>query len=135
MNVPRMAGLLWAQLDVTKLRLRPNASAGSLLLLLLLVVSCALLVWVVNRVVAARQQQRRYSPRALFRELCRAHHLSFGERWILRKLAAQHKLDQAARMFVEPDKLVAAHPMGEHHRATIAHLRRKLFGLEPAPPG
>lgn len=43
------------------------------------------------------------SPAGLFRQLCRAHHVSRSERRLLWRLSEALQLDHPARLFVEPD--------------------------------
>lgn len=50
---------------------------------------------------------RRTSPAGLFRELCRAHHLSYGDKRLLKKLAHAADVQPAVRMFLEPQWFTA----------------------------
>jgi hypothetical protein len=59
-------------------------------------------------VVSYRSSQRAKRPfdvdksTKLFRELCRAHRLSFGNRRLLKRLAAARNLSEPTLLFVEP---------------------------------
>ena len=65
------------------------------------------------------------SPHRLFRQLCRAHKLSRKERSLLRHVAAHHKLDSPAAVFLDPTLLSAEIPGG--HRETIARVASRIY--------
>ncbi len=44
--------------------------------------------WALHRLVGRGKHRHKKSPRALFNELCRAHHLGGGQKRILRDLAS-----------------------------------------------
>jgi hypothetical protein len=56
------------------------------------------------RVIARREKQIFSSPRALFRELCKAHNLDLANRRLLRRIARAAGLRQPARLFLEPQR-------------------------------
>ncbi len=77
----------------------------------LLVAAVAIAVWILSRQAALLERRRHTnSPRALFRQLCRAHGLKFGNRRLLWQLARYHRLEHPARLFVEPDRFELARP-------------------------
>ena len=69
------------------------------------------------------------SHTSLFRELCRAHQLSFASRRLLKRLAAARGITEPARLFLEPNHFEAAHlPDDLQYRAReISRLRDRLF--------
>ena len=48
-------------------------------------------------------QAKKDCPNRLFRDLCRAHNLDWGERALLNKLAQRHQLATPAELFVSPE--------------------------------
>ncbi len=66
----------------------------------------------------------------LFRELCRAHRLSFANRRQLRRLASARGITEPARLFVEPKHFETSHLPESMQSAAdeIRRLRDRLFG-------
>ena len=66
----------------------------------------------------------------LFRELCRAHRLSYRSRRRLRRLASARGIAEPARLFIEPKHFEAAHLPETLQSAEreIRRLRDRLFG-------
>jgi hypothetical protein len=71
------------------------------------------------------------SPPELFRELCRAHGLSWSTRRLLKRLAAEWQMSSPARLFVEPDRFNAACLPAEwqepENAEQLDRLSKKLF--------
>lgn len=59
---------------------------------------------VVGMVVARCRRQSLHSPKRLFLSLCRAHRLSWKQTWLLWQLARAQGLENAALLFVDPDR-------------------------------
>jgi hypothetical protein len=81
---------------------------------------------------SSRRTKRHFdvdSPTRLFRELCRAHRLSFGKRRLLKRLAAVRSLSEPALLFVEPRHFDIAHLPDELRQSAeeIWRLRDRLF--------
>lgn len=76
------------------------------------------------------------SPKRLFRELCKAHRLSWREIGLLRRLAREQQLDQAGRLFLESSRFDIGKPadLGCTPQQ-LQKLKRRLFGelAEPSP--
>jgi hypothetical protein len=66
----------------------------------------------------------------LFRELCRAHRLSFANRRQLRRLASARGISEPARLFIEPKHFETTHLPESMQSAAdeIRRLRDRLFG-------
>jgi len=84
-----------------------------------------------------RREQRRpvNSPLRLFWALCGAHQLRWTDRWILWRLARYQRLDDPARVFLEPQRLSTANlsPALRQRHSEIKTLREILFADLPAP--
>jgi hypothetical protein len=82
--------------------------------------------------LAARLARRHgsHSHAALFRQLCRIHHLDRASRALLRRVAAQYRIAQPARLFVDPRWLDSAArsatPPGS--REHLSAIQSRLFG-------
>ncbi len=68
-------------------------------------------------------------PNKLFRQLCIAHHLDFGSRRLLLKLATALDLAQPALVFVTPEAFEPNHlpPQLYAEQARLAELSQRLF--------
>ncbi len=96
----------------------------------LLVAAVAAGVYLLSRLVSRQEAHRRhYSPRSLFRSLCRAHELDHHSRRLLASLVRGQRLRHPARMFVEPHRFEpeAVGPKLRHQFAEIRALRDRLF--------
>ena len=64
-------------------------------------------MWILSRFLN-RKERRRSSDSALmmFHVLCKAHGLSWSERWLLWRVARRQRLRDPARMFLEPSDLL-----------------------------
>lgn len=86
-------------------------------------------VWAVARVfIKPEGASNLSSPKALFRELCRAHQLSRREWWLLTRLAGHHQLANPSRLFLEPQWLDPA-VCGETWKGHSPHLRELQLRL------
>lgn len=127
---------LFAQIDsldsfVSALRdKKGRADSGEIIsgLLILVAVSAAvwLLVWGLDRCFRGRI---RPSPGRLLWSLSRAHHLRWSQWWLLRRIARQQKLEDPARLFLEPEWLDSARLGAEFaaQRFQVQILRARLF--------
>lgn len=99
------------------------------LLLMSIVAIIGFAIWLLLRRASLLQRLWQHSPRRLFGQLCRAHRLDWTQRRLLRRLAKSQGMDQAARLFLEPDRFSSAAAMPELQplRDRIENLRRKLF--------
>jgi hypothetical protein len=107
-----------------------------LLTWVLLVAGVFVLIAFIASIVARRDKRRLYnSPRALFRELCRAHQLDGPSCRLLRRLARRQRLAQPARLFLEPRWFdpADAGPELESQRAELAELCKRLFAVGATP--
>jgi hypothetical protein len=106
---------------------------------LAVIVAIVLTFWLLSRLLARQENPPPCnSTSKLFFSLCRAHGLSWSQRWLLWRVARQQKLRDAARLFLEPERLAERH-LGrrlKHRRQDLAALRRCLFaGLDEIEPG
>jgi hypothetical protein len=81
---------------------------------------------------SSRRARREFdvdSATKLFRELCRAHRLSFGNRQLLKRLAAARSLSDPALLFVEPRHFDITHLPDQLRQSAeqIRRLRDRLF--------
>jgi hypothetical protein len=109
--------------------------AGNSLLLLGVLAALVAIVWLVSRYISIYESGGCYSPRRLFRELCRGHRLGWTDRQLLRQLARWHRLPNAAQLFVEPHRfdLEKLKPVFAEHTAQLATLRDRLFTCPAVP--
>ncbi len=87
--------------------------------------------WVLHRFVGRGKHRHKNSPRSLFNELCRAHHLGGGQKRILRDLASYHGLEHPALLFADASYLSADPPEGLPPRISedsLASLARTIHG-------
>jgi hypothetical protein len=72
--------------------------------LLLGAVGLAAVFWFLSRLAGGHERRLvSNSPAKLFVSLCRAHGLAWQDTWLLWRLARWHQLDDAARLFLEPE--------------------------------
>jgi hypothetical protein len=64
-------------------------------------------VWLFTRWYSRRESRPVNSPRALFRDLCRAHQLGHADRKLLREIAEWHGLADPVQLFLEPHRFQA----------------------------
>ncbi len=97
---------------------------------LLILVVISVLVWLAARAFDWILRKRRHpSPRRLLWSLSRAHRLRWSQWWLLRQIAKQQKLEDPARLFLEPEWLDPATLGLEFatQRMQIQVLRARLF--------
>ncbi len=77
--------------------------------------------------------RRRYNHPRLFRDLCATHEIDRNGRALLGRIAAQCRLSQPARMFVDPRWIDSAVRSGAvpTRSEDLEVLRQKLFGPPP----
>lgn len=115
-----------------------GVSAGNIVLSVLTLVGIVLAVWAAAYWHAHRERLPWCNDAAtLFRSLCRAHALRWGDQWLLWRVARYQRLDDPARMFLEPQRLDPAN-LGSVFRVQAARLvaiRERLFaGLSQEEP-
>ena len=110
-----------------------SLDGGDIALWVLVLAVVATLFWLLTRF---RERQdgpdRTNSPRRLFRELCRAHHLKFSDRWLLWRVARWQRLSQPAKLFLEPERFDTAN-LSQSLRTKqpqLAQLSERLFAAE-----
>jgi len=86
--------------------------------------------WIIAKIF--NKPDRRYGyndPSTLFSELCQIHNLPSGQRRLLKKLAAQHKLEHPAQIFLLPELLrLERLPANWATKATaLQELSQRLF--------
>lgn len=122
--------LLWAQAGprvMEHLRPKNTSDLNSLLVALVLILAVIGICLMASRFVAAHQRRRGSSPRRLFKELCRAHGLTWRERQMLVRLAAWHGLAHPMTLFVEPKRFhIEAVELKPYHQS-LGELHAKLF--------
>jgi hypothetical protein len=117
---------------------RPMDARQTLLALAVLVGIAAALV-LFSQLLHLLERRGSYDgPKRLFLALCRAHALSWGERWWLWRLARSQRLRDPARLFLEPERFLPANlPLGlRMHASRLAAIAERLFArAEPGDPG
>ncbi len=103
---------------------------GFLGVLILIVVGA----WLLSRYLSYRDGRGYHSPKALFRELCRAHGLDGTSRRLLWKLAQSQQLSQPAQIFLEPDCFDIEKVNGKLREQfdQLRAVHRTIFGPETA---
>jgi len=113
-----------------RFRVRPTSDPRSVMAMCLLLAAVIVGGWIASRLFKVRERRKTNSPRALFRELCRAHGLSSSERNLLLRLASRQAPYNPAGIFLEPqhfdlDHLPAAAAADVEE---VKRLRERLFG-------
>lgn len=130
-----LANLL-AQIDsldgfVDALRVRRGrGDSVEIIATLLVLAAISMTVWLLARLVDRFCRKRlRPSPSRLLWSLSRAHHLRWSQWWLLRRIARQQKLEDPARLFLEPEWLDANRLGAEFtpQKMQIQVLRARLF--------
>jgi hypothetical protein len=87
------------------LRGRGMAGAGQeILLAFLILVAVIAGLWALLQVSALGSRRRAaHGPWRLFLSLCRAHRLSWSQRWLLWRLARARRLKNPAQLFLDPE--------------------------------
>ncbi len=114
-------------------RIRPDdgtrASQG---LVTVLAVATVVIValWLLSRFTRLRENRHKHSPKLLLKELTRAHRLSGRSIRLMKQVAADAKLENPLRLFVDPKWLEAAQTSDRFRsrQQELASLRVKLFG-------
>jgi hypothetical protein len=115
-----------------------GVSRGNIVLGVFVLVGIVLAVWAAAYWHTHRDRLPWCNDAAkLFWSLCRAHALRWGDRWLLWRVARYQRLDDPARMFLEPQRLDPAN-LGAVFRTQSARLgaiRARLFaGLSQEEP-
>jgi hypothetical protein len=130
-----LAAALWAQVNpVTSMgshfrKGSENLTTQDLLILLAVVLAIGGSLWFLSRAIYGRKRRTLNNPRALFRELCRAHQLDAATGRLLSELAQSKALAHPAVVFLDPK--LFADPLGPHlqsRRDELAAVAQRLFG-------
>ncbi len=113
---------------------RPWDASDMMIAGLVLLVAVSV-VGVLAYFLVIRDRRQLNGPRRLFLSLCRAHGLTWRERWWLWRLARSQQLREPARLFLEPDRFRTSQftPGLRKHSAPLGQLRERLF-RETAKP-
>jgi hypothetical protein len=87
-------------------------------------------MFIVSVFIKYRRRREGYaSPLGLFWNLCQAHKLKWGERWLLWRLARMEQLSDPARLFLEPEWFTSSSLPREmrQHAAKLKSIRDRLF--------
>ena len=73
-----------------------------------------------------------YNWESLFDELCRAHHLRWRQKWLLKNISKTLGVQPAVRLFLEPDWFVSASKTEglQHRKRQLVELCKILFHRE-----
>lgn len=87
--------------------------------------------WLIFRWRNARLKRRLNSPRQLLRDLFRLHHIGWAERRLLLYAARKQKVQNAARLFLEPDlwQQILAAERSALTRRRLSALQEKLLSI------
>jgi hypothetical protein len=102
----------------------------SVILVLVGLLAFVVLLWLVARIAERRRERGpSNSPLLLFFSLCRAHGLSWSEGYLLWRVARRHRLEDPARVFLEPERLDPAGigPAGKSRARRLQALKDRLF--------
>ncbi len=114
-------------------RNRGAAGHDDVLLGLLIVATLIAGVWAVSRLVGLRRRRRGYnSPWRLFWALAKAHHLTWSESWLLRRVARDQGIRHPGRLFLE-SQLWDEKGLGSRFALELPRLktlRKRIFGVE-----
>jgi hypothetical protein len=85
--------------------------------------------WVAARWLPEGHRRPAGGPRRLFFTLCRAHGLTWREYWLVWRVARRQKLDQPAKLFLEPERWRPERLEGfePNHLASLRRLQDRLF--------
>ena len=122
------------------LRNRPNQIDTQYVLTGLLVLTAIVLaMWLLSQLLARQERRKSYnSAWMMFFSLCKAHGLSWSDRWLLWRLARHQGLRDPARLFLGPERLADDNlsPGLRLRQAQCTALRGRLFAdLEGTPGG
>jgi hypothetical protein len=133
--ISSVTGLIFAQrsgIDEMSEGFRGRARMDSthLVAILLGLAAVVLVVWLLSYFSGSRRRPAAYhSPGRLFLAIAKGHRLSWRETWLLWRVARWHRLEDPARLFLEPDRFdrenLGASLM--RHAARLQSLRGRLF--------
>lgn len=117
-----------------------NATPQDLLVGLTVLVGTAAALLLLLRILDRCQRGHRHvnRPLRLFLTLCKAHELTWPERWLLWRVARAQRLRDPGRLFLEPERLDPTNlsPSLRLHGHQLRQIRERLFrgiaGEEPA---
>ncbi len=103
---------------------------GDVIFGVVILVGIIAVVWVLSYLFSLRERHGAYaSPTRLFLSLCSAHRLRWPDRWLLWRLARAKKVEDPARLFLEPELLDAAamRPWFRVRAERLREMRNSLF--------
>ena len=113
------------------LRNRPSQIDTQYVLTGLLVLTAIVLaMWLLSQILARQERRKSYnSAWMMFFSLCKAHGLSWSDRWFLWRVARHQRLRDPARLFLEPERLADDNlsPALRLRQAQWKGLRGRLF--------
>ena len=112
-------------------RSRGTTGHDDVLLSLLIVATLVAGMWAISRLVSMGRKRHGYnSPWRLFWALCKAHHLSWSDRWLLRRVARDQALHDPGRLFLEAQRWEEKNlgPRFTQDYPRLRALRTKIFG-------
>lgn len=101
-----------------------------LIILLTVLAGVVLAVWFLSYFSEGRRKAAAYhSPWRLFFALAKVHHLSCVDVWVLWRLSRFHRLEDPARLFLEPERFdrEGLSRLLARHAARLQSLRSRLF--------
>jgi hypothetical protein len=116
-------------------RTRGATGHDDMLLGLLIVATLVAGMWAVSRLLGLRRQRRGHnSPWRLFWALCKAHHLTWSDSWLLRRLARDQRLHDPGRLFLETERWEEKNlgPRFAQQHGRLNALRAQIFGTAKA---
>jgi len=117
-------------------RNRGTTGYDDVLVGLLIVAALLAGMWAVSRLVGLRRRGGVNSPWRLFWALCKAHHLSWSDSRLLRRVARHQGLREPGRLFLEPERWEekGLGPRFAAEYSRLKSLRNQIFGAAVADP-
>ncbi len=110
-------------------RAEASISVTQVLVFVAVVAVLSVVAWRVSRVMAMRDGRSYFSPRRLFRDLCRLHELGWSSRLLPQKLARARQLKDPAQLFLEPAWFEPAKipPRLRPQQGKLGAIKQRLF--------
>jgi hypothetical protein len=109
---------------------RTSTDSTRLIMILIGLAAVVLVVWLLLRFSEQRRRPTAFhSPWRLFLALAKAHRLGWMDVWLLWRLSRFHRLEDPARLFLEPERFNReglSRPLARH-AARLQSLRSRLF--------
>jgi hypothetical protein len=97
---------------------------------LIILAGIVVVMFIISAFIKYRRRREGYAnPLGLFLNLCQAHKLKWGERWLLWRLARMEQLSDPARLFLEPEWFASSSLPREmrQHATKLKSIRNRLF--------